>query len=140
MRRFLKLSVTVFCLPLLFSGCAQPTSPNLHYIKAEQNYAVKDYSRAFQELWLPAQYGQPRAMYAMGYMYYNGIGTNKDQDIGRSLIRRAAEQHYPPAILALKRIDQERREQYLPLEQYDAKTQEEGFWAVPNPRKLKGVQ
>ena len=140
MRRMIEFSVMVCFLPLLLSGCAKPTTPNLHYIKAEQNYAAKNYSQAFQELWLPAQYGQARAMYAMGYMYYNGIGTNKDQDIGRSLIRRAAEQHYRPAILALKRIDQERREQYIPLEQYDAKTQEEGFMAVPNPRKLKGMQ
>ena len=140
MRQFFQLSVMVLSLPLLLSGCAKPTSPNLHYIKAEQHYAAKNYAQAFQELWLPAQYGQARAMYAMGYMYYNGIGTNKDQDMGRSLIRRAAEQQYRPAILALKRIDQERREQYLPLEQYDAKTQEEGFMAVPNLRTLKGTQ
>lgn len=69
----------------------------------------------------------------MGYMYYYGIGTEKDQDIGRSLIRRAADKHYSPAIIALKQITQRRYDQYVPFENYDSSAVREGIWKIKRP-------
>lgn len=99
------------------SGCATHSTS---LDRAEKNYYAHDYARAFKELWGPVSSHDPRATYAMGYMYYYGLGTDKDQDIGRSLIRRSAAWHYPPAIQALKIITQTRHEQYLPFEKYSS--------------------
>ena len=69
----------------------------------------------------------------MGYMYYYGLGTDKDQDLGRSLIRRAAAKQYPPAIVALKLITQRRHNQYVPLEKYTSNAVDEGIWEIKKP-------
>lgn len=107
------------------------------FYAAQYDYANGNYPRAFQELWAPAQKNDPRALYAMGYMYYYGIGTDKDQDLGRSLIRRAAAKNYPPAITALKMITQVRRSQYIPFEKY-SNLDNDGILEINGPLIKKG--
>lgn len=121
-------------LPLLLTGCIHRSMPS--FAAAEYDYAHGNYPRAFQELWTPAEKNDPRALYAMGYMYYYGVGTDKDQDLGRSLIRRAAAKNYPPAITALELITKRRRNQYLPFEKYNAN--DEGIIEVNGPLIKKG--
>lgn len=84
----------------------------------KEDYAKKNYARAFQEVWGPAKHGDPQAQYVMGYMYFYGLGTDKDQDMGRSLIRQSAAKNYPPAIHALKQITAAHYNQYVPFEKY----------------------
>ena len=124
---------SLFIVTVLFlSGCATHTSS---LDRAERSYESHDYARAFKELWIPVEAHDPRAIYAMGYMYYYGIGTDKDQDIGRSLIRRASAQHYRPAIAALKLITEAKHEQYLPFEKYTAfsPAHDEGILEINKP-------
>ncbi len=127
------LSILFIVTLSILTGCTSNTSS---LDRAEKNYYAHDYARAFKELWTPVEAHDPRATYAMGYMYYYGIGTDKDQDIGRSLIRRAAAMHYPPAIEALKLITESKHEQYLPFEKYSAGTtpeQENGILEINKP-------
>jgi hypothetical protein len=130
---------SLFVISALFlSGCAMHTSS---LQRAEESYVTHDYARAFKELWAPVEGHDPRAIYAMGYMYYYGIGTDKDQDLGRSFIRRAAASHYPPAVEALKLITSSKHEQYLPFEKYVPAQQfhepitanDEGFLEINKP-------
>jgi TPR repeat protein len=102
---------------LLSSGCRTNSYPRTLYQEAEYDYQQGNYARAFDKLWILAQRNDPRALYAMGYLYYYGIGTQKDQDIARMLIRRSAAHNYPPAVTALKLIMQERFDQYVPFDE-----------------------
>ena len=110
----LKTFLPLIIVSLILSACATPSSSS--YSAIERNYEAHNYKRAFQDLWGPAMHEQPWAMYAVGYMYYYGIGTEKDQGIGYALIRRAAELNYPPAIVAQKALSKERGKQYLSFE------------------------
>lgn len=83
----------------LLSAC---TPSNLD--KAKQSYAQKDYTEAFNASLKLAKFGDTKAEYAVGYMYFNGLGTLKDEDMGRYWIRRAAASQYAPAEKALDLI------------------------------------
>ncbi len=112
---------------LLLASCASTATNTANYNQAKQDYARGDYQRAFQELWEPAKNGDYRAQYAMGYMYYYGIGTAKNQDLGRNLIQMAANKNYPPAVHAMELITKREYNQYLPFEKYSSKKQNEGM-------------
>ncbi len=49
--------------------------------------------------------GIPDAEYAVGYMYYYGLGVAQDTDVGYFWICRAAGKHYIVAVKALETID-----------------------------------
>lgn len=114
MMRVLQFTI-IIAFSLFITSCAMQTAS---YETAKLNYVHGDYARAFQQLWFPARQNDARALYAMGYMYYYGVGTDQDQDLGRSLIRRASDMKYPPAIVAMRLITQARHNQYVPLENY----------------------
>ncbi|MCH9644827.1 MAG: SEL1-like repeat protein [Gammaproteobacteria bacterium] len=52
-----------------------------------------------------AENGDPDAQYALGYMYYYGLGTVRDIPTARLWIKRAASQDQPLAKKALRMID-----------------------------------
>lgn len=119
MRPYKILVLASLSLPLFLVSCATFQGHG-SFEKAQRSYAARNYSRAFTELWDPVQYRDPRAMYAMGYMYYYGIGTNKDEDIALSLIRAAAKQGCPSAVIALRMLSASKATQYAPMEKSDA--------------------
>lgn len=121
---------------LILSGCVSATKTS--YEQAQVSYSRGYYSRAFNELLYPVQHNDPKALYAMGYMYYYGIGTEKDQNLGRGLIRRSASYNYRPAIEALKLITQERYNQYVPFEEY-SNSQNMGIRRFKQPH-IRGKQ
>lgn len=114
MRNYILL---LFLLFLLTSCARRPCDLDI----ARQSYLAQDYPRAFRALWQSAKNHDARALYAMGYFYYYGLGTDKDQDLGRQLIARAASGGYPPAVIGLKMLTEQRHNQYLPLEHYVTK-------------------
>ena len=128
--RILILLQIYILTPALLTGCVSHSQSSFE--QAQLNYAQRNYSRSFQDLLIPVQHNDPKALYAMGYMYYYGIGTEKDQDLGRSLIRRSASLNYSPAITALKLITQRRFNQYVPFENYSS-AQSEGIWEIKQP-------
>jgi TPR repeat protein len=102
----------IFGLVLLLSACAVGKISNA---AAKRDYVEQDYARAFNALLLPAAHDNPEAQYALGYMYYYGLGIAKDQDIARIWIKKSADHHYLPALQAMVVITQVRHEQYIPL-------------------------
>lgn len=87
---------------LMFSWLLISCSSVNHYSNAEMLYMRHAYPLSFDELIKATDSGQcnPEAQYALGYMYYYGLGIAKDRDIGRMWIRKSAKHHYPPALQA----------------------------------------
>ncbi len=87
------------------------------FTAAKISFCRHDYSLAFDNLIkVTKESRDPAAQYALGYMYYYGLGIAKDQDIARSWITKAAKQNYWPAMEALSSIKKVRAIQYVPFE------------------------
>ncbi len=69
-----------------------------------ENAFLQKYQCSFVRIEQAARAGEPDAQYALGYLYYYGIGTTQDQQTGLIWIRRAAAQGQPVARNALKII------------------------------------
>jgi hypothetical protein len=94
------VAILAACLMLsscVFNECFETSS-------AEQDFKNHYYDRAFKKLLLVAHKGNPRAQYALGYMYYYGYGTPIDQDLARIWFKYAAANCYPPAVQAYRQI------------------------------------
>ena len=63
------------------------------------------YKKAMHTLLPLACDGVPDAQYAVGYMYYYGLGVAQDTDVGYFWIQRSARQHFIPAEEALRLIN-----------------------------------
>jgi hypothetical protein len=103
-RRMAVFSALLLACSLLLSSCSTPL------------LTVSYYARAFEKLWMPAHSGNPRAQYALGYLYYYGLGTVRDEDFARLWFKRAADCHYPPAVEAYRRMTDVQFEQYVPMQ------------------------
>jgi TPR repeat protein len=98
----------MICLiSLSLFACA--TKPPPHVIsELQQGKRFFDdgyYKRAMHELLPLACDGNPDSQYAVGYMYYYGLGVGQDTDIGYFWIQRAANRNYVPAMKALEMIE-----------------------------------
>ena len=69
----LTLGTSVF----LLQSCATPPTNRL-YAQGQAAYHAEDYHTAFLRLLAAAKGNNPQAQYAVGYMYYYGIGTQRD--------------------------------------------------------------
>ncbi len=67
-----------------------------------ENAFLQKYQCSFIRIEQAARAGDPDAQYALGYLYYYGIGTTQDQQTGLVWIKRAAAQGQPVAKNALK--------------------------------------
>lgn len=110
-RKMLVLSTLLVC-SLFLSSC---TNCSLT-LSAEHDFRHCFYKRAFEKLWWSATLGHARAQYMLGYLYYYGLGTVRDQDIGRIWIRRSADKNFIPAVLAYRAITNPRYPQYVPFQ------------------------
>ncbi len=89
---FLSMSV------LLLAGCLNSTA---QYQTGRDNFIEGDYHQAFRRLEPAAQQGNGEAQYAIGYMYFYGLGTVQDQQLALQWIRAAADKGQPQAKQAL---------------------------------------
>lgn len=64
-----------------------------------------DFKRAFVQLLPLAVKCSPEAQYAVGYMYYYGLGVEPHKESGIFWIKQSAEQMYRPAIKAIQMIE-----------------------------------
>ena len=71
---------------------------------AQTDFQHGNYYKAFDSLHPYAERGDKDAQYAVGYMYYYGLGTAKDQNTARYWIRKSAEQGKPAAQHAMYEI------------------------------------
>lgn len=88
------------------------------------------YREAFHRLLPVAAVGRKEAEYAVGYMYYYGYGTQQDAESGIFWITKSADQHYSPAVQALKMIQQSN----LPAQQNVAESESPQQVGAQNPR------
>jgi TPR repeat protein len=97
-----KLVFTVFAL-LSLAGCGM-TSPGMYeeLQQGKHTFAAGDYATAFHQLLPVAINGNKEAQYAVGYMYYNGLGVATDTETGVDWMKKSAQQGYAPAENALK--------------------------------------
>ena len=91
-------------IAILLSACA--ISPGIELLKRGQAaYEMQDYHTAFKLLLASAQNNNLTAEYAVGYMYYYGIGTNRDPYLAVMWFQKAAHHHQPDAMRALYLIN-----------------------------------
>ena len=73
-------------------------------VEARVAFVAQDYPRTLAIAESQAFAGVPWAQYTLGYMYYYGRGVTLDRTRARDWIERAANQNYPQAKEALKRV------------------------------------
>lgn len=99
-KRLFALLLAGFCMLSLLVGCIPPSRSNLAV--GILNFKQQNYRDAFLRLKPVAQAGNPEAQYAVGYMYYYGLGVVEDHHEAKLWLERAAAQHQPQAIQALQ--------------------------------------
>lgn len=67
---------------------------------------LKNYNCSINDIEKQATAGDPRAAYALGYIYYYGIGVTEDQQSAKLWIERSANLGWPSAIQAKKMLAQ----------------------------------
>jgi DamX protein len=73
-----------------------------------------NFKQAFIQLLPLAVKCSPEAQYAVGYMYYYGLGVEAHKESGLFWINQAAKQMYRPAIRALQIIDKDKAQSHTP--------------------------
>jgi len=110
----------IICLlSLSLLACAAGNIPPGEISELQQGKRYFDegyYKRAMHELLPIACDGNPDAQYAVGYMYYYGLGVAQDTDVGHFWIQRAANRRYVPAIRALQMIEVNKERENRQLE------------------------
>ena len=103
----------IFILMLLVSltGCASKQARSSQAVPpptldiAQNNFRAGEYSKALSQLTFLAINDDREAQYALGYMYYYGLGTTENIDIARGWFRESAAAGFKQAEQALKQID-----------------------------------
>jgi hypothetical protein len=90
---------------LILSGCSKNGAPNssqsFQGTKAcSSNIFLQKYNCSLSKIEAAAERGDPDAQYALGYMYFYGIGTVRDPKAAQLWIHRSASQGQPLAIKA----------------------------------------
>lgn len=80
------------------TGCAS-SALNLH--EGIKSFQVQDYRQAFVRLKSEADKGHPDAQYAIGYMFYYGLGVVEDRKKAWYWINCAASAGQPDAMKAV---------------------------------------
>lgn len=87
-------SLAALALALSLAGCAgtrtqaEAETPQLE--QGRQAFLAEDYARAAPLLQQAAMSGNPQAQYALGYMYYYGLGVKQDRREALALMRESA--------------------------------------------------
>ncbi len=125
LQQFIKIAITSIFIVLIVSGCstdkknpeslqAPPGSfvehprPPVSFASSQvcaDNQFLQKFDCSFEKIQSIAHNGDADAQYALGYLYYYGIGTIKDKKAGLIWIRKAARQGQPLAIEALKSLE-----------------------------------
>lgn len=97
--RFLKFAA-IAAVPFVLSACST-SHQALNGMSSEQacagNPFLQKYGCSISRVETAARSGDPDAQYALGYMYYYGIGTVRNPNVAEKWIGRAAQQGQPLA-------------------------------------------
>ncbi|MCH9770575.1 MAG: SPOR domain-containing protein [Gammaproteobacteria bacterium] len=98
----------VALLPGLLVACSHSGKSSLsdqHMAMCRNNRFLSKYDCSLSRIQQAAQMGDPDAQYALGYMYYYGIGTTTDAQAAQIWIDRAAAQGQPLAQRARRLLE-----------------------------------
>ena len=109
MNKFTRLTSIAIALIMLTACSLEPSDQELHQQTTEQlvtlgksEFEKGNYTDSSLYLHEASKRDNPEALYALGYMYYYGLGVNKDVNLSRDLIRRSAAFGHRPAVKALR--------------------------------------
>ena len=85
-------------------AAAQPSPSFASSTICAENPFLQKYQCSFRKVEQAARSGEPDAEYALGYLYYYGIGTTQDRQTGLVWIRKAAAQGQTVAQEALREL------------------------------------
>jgi TPR repeat protein len=102
-------STLLFCTIITISiltGCASTPDPAVDEIavtleEAHKAYKAKEYKKVFQLLFPIAAAGNAKAQYALGYLFYHGLGVEKSEGQAMHWVQLAAAQGNKKALRAL---------------------------------------
>lgn len=88
---------------ILLQSCASPKMSQ-EMEGGRSKFLDGNYKEAFHIILPLAANGKKEAQYAVGYMYYYGLGVPRDSESGIFWMQKSAEQNYQPAKDALNLI------------------------------------
>lgn len=106
MRKYFLLTLLSICL----SACAVSPKTTSELQQGKRYFAKGYYKSALRQLLPAAANGNAEAQYAVGYLYYYGYGAAQDTETGYFWIKKSADQHYAPAMAAIKKTGNFARE------------------------------
>ncbi len=92
-------------------GCSArkaPSTPAIANKFCQRSPLLQKYNCSLSQVQQAAELGEPDAQYALGYMYYYGVGTAQDKQTGVLWIRKAAAQGQPLAVQAVDMINHQK--------------------------------
>lgn len=98
---------TLLWLPAVaavLAGCVANNNQS-RYEMGKQNFVEGNYRNSFGQLEPMAQRGDPDAQYAIGYMYFYGLGAIQDRNLAYQWMQAAAAQGQPQARQALAELN-----------------------------------
>lgn len=102
---YARIGAALLCLLLLFcGGCLREVNKSLTLKEAEKMYYEGDHPRAFRLTEVLALEGDKNSQYALGYMYYYGIGAPQNKPLAIAWMIKAAKQGHASANIALNEI------------------------------------
>jgi TPR repeat protein len=93
--------ILLILLCSLIMGCTSVQNAEQLQL-GKQNFSGGDYPSAFRQLMPSAINGNAQAEYAVGYMYYYGLGVTQDIETGTDWMKKSATQHNSSAIKAMR--------------------------------------
>ena len=105
-------AIIILTLVIGLTGCATQQTRSSKAIPpptlevAQNNFRAGEYSKAISQLSFLAVNDDREAQYALGYMYYYGLGTTQNIDLARGWFRESAIAGFDQAKQALNQIDQ----------------------------------
>ena len=103
------LCALVGCVKKASDDSSVPGTSQINASACAGNVYLEKYNCSLDTIQQAALTGNPDAQYALGYMYYNGIGTVKDQKTGVLWIERSAQLGQPLAQQAQSMIEADQK-------------------------------
>lgn len=73
----------------------------MYWAEAKHSYFKGDHERAFRISEALAYEGNPEAQYALGYLFFYGIGTAENKALGIAWMEQSAQKGYAKALDAM---------------------------------------
>ena len=111
MKKLLSSICLIFISCVLLQACSS-TGTSLKYARAE--FQNQNYRGAFKNLLPLAKKGNTQAQYAIGYMYYNGLGVDKDFQMAELWLHKSADKNNMKAQQALAMLSKAKASEPFP--------------------------